>query len=97
MENKEEIFLGAGSTVNVRTSSNVELRETLQLIDRGQIIHLDVVITTDFKTIPSEYHEVFLNMLTTKYYGKVSFGDNPFSKCLPPKEKKWWRFWKYNH
>jgi len=32
-------------------------------------------------------------MMAAKYYNKASFGDNPFSKCLPPKKKKWWQFW----
>jgi hypothetical protein len=45
-------------------------------------------------TVPEEYHEIFLNMLTSKYYGKVSFGDNPFSRCVPKKEKRWWQFWR---
>jgi hypothetical protein len=57
-------------------------------------INLDVKITADLNSIPPEYHEVFLNMLTSKYYGRVSFGDNPFSQCLPPKKKKWYEFWK---
>jgi hypothetical protein len=26
----------------------------------------------------------------------VSFGDNPFSQCVPPPKKKWWQFWKAN-
>lgn len=93
----DEIFLGDGSNLTIQTSKNVELRETLVLKvwgDKHESITLDVKITADFDSIPDEYHEVFLNMMTSKYYGRVSFGDNPFSKCLPPKKKKWYQFWK---
>ena len=43
---------------------------------------------------PEKYHEIFLNVLTSKYLGKVSFGDNPFSECKPMIRRKWWQFWK---
>jgi hypothetical protein len=39
-------------------------------------------------------HEVFVNMLTSKYLGVASFGDNPFSHCEPTTKKHWWQFWK---
>lgn len=81
--------------VDIKTSRNVKMRNTLTLIsDNGEAIDLNVDIEADFETIPDKYHEVFLNMLMAKYYGKVSFGDNPFSKCLPPLKKKWYQFWK---
>ena len=77
-----------------RTSKNVELREILGLQTKDGMVILEINITADFATIPEEYHEVFLNMMTSRYYGKASFGDNPFSKCLPPTQKKWYQFWK---
>ena len=81
--------------VNIQTSRNVKLYNTLTLVgEDGKTIDLNVNIEADFETIPSKYHEVFLNMLMSKYYSKVSFGDNPFSQCLPPKKKKWYQFWK---
>ncbi len=43
-------------------------------------IELKIKIEADFNTIPDEYHEIFLNMITSKYYGKVSFSDNQFSQ-----------------
>lgn len=90
-----EIYLGGGSNFTVQTSKNVELRETLSLLNgSSEPIELDVKIIADFGSIPEQYHEVFLNMMTSRYYGKASFGDNPFSKCLPPKKKKWYQFWK---
>ena len=93
----EEIFLGNGSNLTIQTSKNVELRNTLELKvwgDEHESITLDVKITADFDSIPEKYHEVFLNMMTSKYYGRTSFGDNPFIKCLPPKKKRWYQFWK---
>jgi hypothetical protein len=93
----DEIFLGRGNNLTVQTSKNVELRETLVLLLNTGVkepIELDVKIIADFGDIPDEYHEVFLNMMTAKYYNRVSFGDNPFSKCLPVKKKRWYQFWK---
>lgn len=90
-----EIYLGNGSNLTIQTSKNVELRETLYLmVENGKFIDLDVNIIANFENIPEQYHEVFINMMTTKYYGRVSFGDNPFSKCTPPTRKKWYQFWK---
>lgn len=90
-----EIYLGNGSNLTIQTSKNVELRETLSLmVENGKFIDLDVKIIANFENIPEQYHEVFINMMTTKYYGRVSFGDNPFSKCTPPTRKKWYQFWK---
>lgn len=94
MSNFDLTHIGQGDHIGVTTSTPVELRNILYLTDDKQTISLDVKIVADFGTIPEKYHEVFLNMLTSKYYGKVSFGDNPFSQCLPPKEKKWWQIWK---
>jgi len=95
MKKKDEIFLGGGANLNIQTSKNVELLETLVLINgKKEPIELEVKISADFDTVDEKYHEVFLNLMTSKYYGKVSFGDNPFSQCLPPKKKKWYQFWK---
>ena len=81
--------------INIQTSRNVKLYNTLTLVgEDGKTIDLNVNIEADFETIPDKYHEVFLNMLMFKYYSKVSFGDNPFSQCLPPKRKRWYQFWK---
>jgi hypothetical protein len=92
---KDEIFLGDGSNFTVQSTQIVELRESLVLkTTEENAISLDVKITADLNSVPSKYHEVFLNMLTSKYYGRVSFGDNPFSQCIPPKKKKWYQFWK---
>jgi len=92
---KNEIFLGAGNNFTVQASQTVELRETLTLVNGGAgPIELDIKITADFATIPEAYHEVFLNIMTSKYYSRASFGDNPFSKCVPPKKRKWYEFWK---
>jgi hypothetical protein len=95
MKKDDEIFLGGGSNLNIQTSKNVQLRETLILFNGiEEPIELDVKIIADFNTIPEKYHEVFLNIMSSKYYNRVSFGDNPFSQCVPPKKKKWWQIWK---
>jgi hypothetical protein len=92
---KEEIHFGTGNYLNVQTSQLVTMNEVLTLVNgsRGPI-ELNIKIEADFKSIPEQYHEVFLNMMTSKYYNRASFGDNPFSQCVPPKKRKWWEFWK---
>jgi hypothetical protein len=90
-----EIYLGGGSNINIRTASIVSVQNSLKLITpEDGVINLDIKIEADFDTIPKKYHEVFLNMVSSKYIDSVSFGDNPFSQCLPPKKKKWYEFWK---
>lgn len=90
-----EIFLGAGKNIDVRSSRLVKTYQTLYLTteDKGTLT-LNVDISADFDSIPEEYQEVFLNMISARYLGRVSFGDNPFSQCLPAPKRKWWQIWK---
>lgn len=81
-------------TVNVKTSTVVRLNEYFSLSTNEGAIDLKVDIVADFADIPEKYHEILVNMLTSKYINKVSFGHNPFSECKPPKNKKWYQFWK---
>ena len=96
MSKKEsDIYLGGGANINVRKASIVSVHNTLKLMTINDgAIQLDITIEADFDTIPEKYHEVFLNMVSTKYLDSASFGDNPFSQCLPPPRKKWYQFWK---
>lgn len=95
MENKAEIHLGSGNHLLMTTSKLVTCHETLTLVINGKgAISLDVTIQADFDTIPEEYQEVFLNMMTAKYCKTVSYSDNPFSKCIQTVKKRWWQFWK---
>jgi hypothetical protein len=96
MNKKEtEINLGSGNNLEMRSSRLVKTYQTLYLIteDKGTL-SLNVEISADFDSIPEEYQEVFLNMMSAKYLGRVSFGDNPFSQCQPTPKRKWWQFWK---
>ena len=94
---ESELYLGGGANINVKAAKVVTLHNNLKLITIGDgAVSLDVKIEADFDTIPEKYHEVFLNMLSSKYLDTVSFGDNPFSMCVPPPKKKWWQFWKAN-
>jgi hypothetical protein len=96
MSKKEtDIYLGGGSNINVRKASIVSVYNVLKLITPNDgAISLDIKIEADFDTIPEKYHEVFLNMVSTKYLDSASFGDNPFSQCIPQPKKKWYQFWK---
>lgn len=78
--------------VSIKTSNIVKLFEVVSLLTEEGPIDLKINISADFNEIPEKYHEVFINILTAKYYGKVSFSDNPFSQCHLSK-RKWWQFW----
>jgi len=90
-----DIYLGGGSNINIKTASIVSVHNSLKLITPNDgAISLDIKIEADLGTIPKQYHEVFLNMISAKYIDSVSFGDNPFSLCTPAPKKKWFQFWK---
>ena len=94
-KNINEIYLGGGTNLVMSTSKLITCHEMLTLVTPDDAaIQLDVQIQADFDTIPEEYHEIFLNMVSAKYMKTVSFGDNPFSKCLPAPKRRWWQFWK---
>jgi hypothetical protein len=89
-----ELFLGGGH-LNIESAQYVQTYNSLKLItiDDGAI-ELNVEIKADFSKIPEKYHEVFLNMFSSKYVGTTSFGDNPFSLCKPAPKRKWYQIWK---
>jgi hypothetical protein len=96
MKNKEtEIFLGSGNNLEMKTSQLIKTHQILYLMteDMGTI-SLNIEISADINSVPKEYQEVFLNMIAAKYLNRVSFGDNPFSQCLPIPKRRWWQFWK---
>jgi ABC-type transporter MlaC component len=93
----KEIFLGMGPNLNIETAELVTVYDTVALHTlNNDFIQLNVKIQADLSEVPEKYHEVFLNILSAKYVGKVSFGENPFSQCVPEPKKKWWQFWKAN-
>jgi hypothetical protein len=53
--------------VTVKASSIVTLSENFIIYTGDGPIELKVDIKADFDTIPKKYHEVCLNMLTSKY------------------------------
>jgi hypothetical protein len=95
MGKNKEIFLGGNSNLNMKSSKLMTTYQGLNLITDKGAYHLNIKIEADFDEIPNEYHEVFFNMMAAKYTDSVSFGDNPFSLCVPQeKPKKWYQFWK---
>jgi hypothetical protein len=92
---ESEIYLGGGKNLIMSTSKLVTCHEVLTLVINGKGgIPLDVKIQADFDTIPEEYHEVFLNMISAKYLKTTSLGDNPFSQHISVPKKRWYQFWK---
>jgi hypothetical protein len=80
--------------IQVKASTIVRLTEHFSLITMEGPVDLSVDITADLGNIPDQYQEVMLNMLTSKYLNKVSFGHNPFSECQPTKKRRWYQVWK---
>ena len=80
--------------ISVKATTIVKMNEYFTLMTLEGPVDVKTEITADFADIPEQYHEVVLNMLTSKYVNKVSFGHNPFSKCNPPVKRKWYQFWK---
>lgn len=89
-----EVQLNNSDFINVRTSKLVELENILYVTHTNGPVKLKVKISADFNEVPEKYHEIFLNVITSKYLGSVSFGENPFSECSPMKKRKWYEFWK---
>lgn len=79
---------------NIKASTVVALDEHFVVHTEDGPQRLNVKITADFNDIPQKYHEIFLNVLTSKYLNTVSYGANPFSECRPVVKRKWWQFWK---
>ena len=96
MKNKDtEINLGSGNNMEMKSSRLVTTYQVLYLTTpEDGTIPMTVKIEADFDTIPKEYQEVFMNMISVKYLNRVSFGDNPFSQCLPAPKRRWWQIWK---
>lgn len=94
-ENENSLEIGSGNDwLSIKSSTIVRVNETIWVQHNNGPLHLKVDISADFGTIPKEYHEIFLNIMSARYVGKVNFGDNPFSQCRPVQKRKWWQFWK---
>jgi len=85
--------LGADQ-INVKASTIVTMKEYFVIHTLEGPVDIIVNIKSDFADIDPKYHEIALNLLTSKYANKVSFGDNPFSLSQPIRKRKWYQFWK---
>jgi hypothetical protein len=94
---REEIHLGSANYINVNSSTIVRLMDDFTIFTEEGPIRMTANIKVDFGEIPENYHEVCLNVLTSKYNNRVDFGKNPFSQCKPVVKRKWWQFWKNNY
>ena len=81
--------------VQIKSSKVISLIDHIVLTTEEKSYDLLIDVRADLEHIPEMYHEVMMNMLTAKYYNKVSFGDNPFSMCKPKNTRRWWQFGKY--
>lgn len=91
-----EFHIGDGSHLVVKSSTTVEMYDYLRIVKGENIdVVLPIQIKADFEKVPSEYHQLFVQMMTVRYGGIVNIWDNkhPFAKP-DVKKKKWWQFWK---
>lgn len=89
-----DLNLGGSKYINIKASTIVSLNEQFVVHTEDGPQFLTVNVSADFDEIPKKYHEIFLNVLTSKYTNAVTFGNNPFSECKPIVKRKWWQFWK---
>ena len=80
--------------ISVKTSTVVEMEEYFTLLTLEGPVTFKTKVSADLIDVPTQYQEVVLNMLTSKYTNRVSFGHNPFSQCKPPVKRRWYQFWK---
>ena len=90
----KEQHLGSGNNTTFQTAKLYTINNTIVVKDKGDYIDLNVKIQVDLNQVDDKYHEIFVNMLTSKYLDVASFGDNPFSQCEPVAKKHWWQIWK---
>jgi hypothetical protein len=90
----KEQHLGSGNNTTYETAKLYTITNTVAVKNKGEWIDLNVKIQVDLSQVDEIYHEIFINLLTSKYMGVASFGDNPFSRCEPINKKHWWQFWK---
>ena len=90
----KEQHIGGGSNTTFHTSKLFTIKNIICVKDNAEFIDLNVKIEVDLSETDEKYHEIFVNMLTSKYLDVASFGDNPFSLCKPMNKKHWWQFWK---
>ena len=96
MSDNKEMYIGNGNSLTLKSSYIVEAKDQLRLLkEEGKAITLDVKIQSSFETIPEEYHQIFLQMLSARYGGSINCYSNLTPFELPKlKKKRWYQFWK---
>jgi hypothetical protein len=95
-DKKADFHIGDGRHLTVKSTTTVSMKDQLRLMTgEGKGINLDVEIKADFDKIPSEYHQLFMQMMQVRYGGIVNIWDNtqPFTKP-EVKKKRWYQLWK---
>jgi hypothetical protein len=90
----QEINLGNGNNLEMKSSLTVTTYETLYLDDNGKRVAFEVNISSNFDKLDEKLRESAFNMMSSRYLGIVSYGDNPFSNCQPAPKRRWYQFWK---
>jgi hypothetical protein len=90
----KEQHLRSGNNTTYETAKLYTINNTVVVKDKYDWINLNVKIQVDLSEVDEKYHEIFVNVLTSKYMGVASFGDNPFSLSKSVNNKQWWEIWK---
>lgn len=93
-----DLLLGDTNHLKVKTTYTVEMYDKLNLTRPGKPpVSLDITIVANFESIPEEYHNTFIQMLSVRYGGTVNCYENiePFA-IIKKQKRKWWQILKRN-
>jgi hypothetical protein len=76
----KDIKINDISFVSVKSNLIVEMNENLVLVTKEDTQILEITVRANLETVPEKYREIFINMLTSKYFNKVTLDENPFYK-----------------
>lgn len=94
-----DLLLGDTNHLKVKASYTVEMYDKLHVTRPGKPpVSLDITIVADFESVPKEYHNTFIQMLSARYGGTINCYENvePFA-IITNKKRKWWQIWKQNN
>jgi hypothetical protein len=89
VNNQELTYQKSIPNLLIKNTKQVTLYDKLSLEDGKTIVELEIKIETDLQLIPKKYHESFINMITTKYFGKVYISNNNVSSIEPIEKQSW--------
>ena len=83
------------SNFTVKGTTVVQSDDCIRIIfPGGKTEELNVKIMADFKDIPTDHHEIFLQSFQSRYSTLYTVNRNTEPEPKPEKKRPWWKFWK---